>query len=500
VNTEGIDTVAAILRRSLWIVLLLLVVGAVMFDLVRHSQGKQYVAKAGVILAPADLSQLYSGSSQYVDPTLVDQTEKALAQSPQLFDQAAKANGGALGGAGALEKATHVSKTGTTIAFTATGSSPHRVVAIANAVANAYPAWRTNVASTAIQNAITQIQDQLRGSGSSRPDLVSQLNRLKVLRTLTSGNVLLVEPATDATKTRPRLLRDSVIGGLIGLFVALLVIAVREALDTRVRSEQEVEELLDVPVLGTVEALPRGTQLATSQKGRERFGDMYGLLAANVAHDTDGDRAVVIAVTSATAREGKTTTASNLATALALRNARVVLVDLDTRKPAVDKVFRLPPETKGLEQVFYRKISPDALTWTVPQNGTGANAVPTRSLGSVDASGNGHAHTGSLRVLPLKGSVRGGIPAHHERIQQMLESLAHEADYIVIDTAPALSVPDMTELSQLVDVVVLVVRHGRVTRRNLAALSRLSRTWNGIRKNAVLVGVPRQESYSYYGE
>jgi len=163
-------------------------------------------------------------------------------------------------------------------------------------------------------------------------------------------------------------------------------------------------------------------------------------------------------------------------------------------------VFRLPPETKGLEQVFYRKISPDALTWTVPQNGTGATPVPTRSLGPVDASGNGHPRAGSLRVLPLKGSVRGGIPAHHERIQQMLESLAHEADYIVIDTAPALSVPDMTELSQLVDAVVLVVRHGRVTRRNLAALSRLSRTWNGIRKNAVLVGVPRQESYSYYGE
>src|SRR5437763_15976300 len=89
--------------------------------------------------------------------------------------------------------------------------------------------------------------------------------------------------------------------------------------------EEEVEGLLDVPVLGSVEALPRGTQLATSQKGRERFGDMYGLLAANVAHDTDGDRAVVIAVTSATAREGKTTTASNLATALARRNARVVL-------------------------------------------------------------------------------------------------------------------------------------------------------------------------------
>ena len=62
-NTEGIDTLAAILRRSLWIVVLLVVVGAVMFDLVRHSQGKQYVAHSQVILAPSDLSQLFSGSS-----------------------------------------------------------------------------------------------------------------------------------------------------------------------------------------------------------------------------------------------------------------------------------------------------------------------------------------------------------------------------------------------------------------------------------------------------
>src|SRR5262249_13972625 len=434
-NTEGIDTLAAILRRSLWIIVLLVVVGAVMFDLVRHSQGKQYVAHSQVILAPTDLSQLFSGSSQYVDPNLVDQTEKALANSPQLFQQAANANGGSIGSPASLEKATHVSKNGTTISFSATGSNPDRVVRVANAVANAYPAWRANVASAAIQNAISQIQTQLRGAGSSRPDLVTQLNRLKVLRTLTSGNVLLVEPATDATKTRPRPLRDSVIGGLIGLFVALLVIAAREALDTRVRSEEEVEELLDIPVLGSVEALPRGTQLATNQKGRERFGDMYGLLAANLAHETHPGRAVVIAVTSATAREGKTTTASNLASALARRNASGVLVDLDTRKPAVDKVFRLPPETKGLEQVFRRKIAPQALTWTVPQNGTGATPVPTRSVSTVEASGNGHAHDGSLRVLPLKGSVRGGIPAHHERIQEMLESLSHEADYIVIDTA-----------------------------------------------------------------
>src|SRR5207244_3393362 len=141
--------------------------------------------------------------------------------------------------------------------------------------------------------------------------------------------------------------------------------------------------------LGTVETLPRGMMLATATKNGERFGDMYGLLAANVAQESDGDRATVIAITSATAREGKTTTASNLATALARRNADVVLVDLDTRKPSIDKVFRLPPDARGLEQALSRNISPDSLTWTVSTNGTGIPPIRAKSLPLLETSGNG---------------------------------------------------------------------------------------------------------------
>src|SRR5439155_145046 len=182
VNTEGIETLAAILRRSAWIIVLLAAFSVVLFDLVRHNQGPQYVAQSKVILSPSDLSQLFSGSSPYVDPSLVDQTEKALAGSPQLFQQAAARLGGSAGGAVSLSKATTVSKSGTTITFTAKGRSRTRVVAIANAVAHAYPIYRAKVASAAIQNAISQVQDQLRAAGNSRADLVTQLNRLKVLK------------------------------------------------------------------------------------------------------------------------------------------------------------------------------------------------------------------------------------------------------------------------------------------------------------------------------
>jgi Mrp family chromosome partitioning ATPase len=497
-NTQGIETLKAVARRSLWLIVMLVVAGIVLMNVLRHAQGDQYQASSRVILSPADLSQQFSGSSVYIDPDLVDQTEKALARSPQLFTAAAQRWEGTLGPASVLRDSTSVSKDGTTITFTSASGDADRAVKIANAVAHAYPAFRAGVAGAAIESAISQVQAQLNGSGSSRPDLEQQLNRLKVLKTLTSGNVLLVVPANSAIQTRPAPLRDSLIGALLGFFVAMIVIAIREAVDTRVRSEEEIEDLLDVPVVGTVETLPRHMRLVPGGRQGERFGDMYALLAANVAQET-GSRPTLIAVTSATAQEGKTTTASNLAAALARRNKNVLLVDLDTRKPAVGKVFQIPHEAPGIEQLLTRKVNPSALTWVASLNGA-VNVTPSRaSVVPTGLAKNGQRE-GTLRVLPLRSSLRAGISAHMERLQTALSTLAKDEDYVVIDTPPALALPDVTELAKVVDMVIVVVRHGRVSRRSLTALSRLQRSWDDVKTGAVLVGVPRQDTYSYYEE
>ena len=87
-----------------------------------------------------------------------------------------------------------------------------------------------------------------------------------------------------------------------------------------------------------------------------------------------------------------------------------------------------------------------------------------------------------------------------ERLQAALSTLGKDEDYVVIDTPPALALPDVTELAKLVDMVIVVVRHGRVSRRSLTALSRVQRGWDNVKTGAVLVGVPRQETYSYYEE
>jgi len=503
-RSEGIETLKAVARRSAWIVVLLVGLGIVAMSVIRHQQGSAYEASAQVVLSPVDLGAAVSGFQGYVDPDVLNQTEEALASSTQLFDRTAAETGGALGSGRDLQSATSVSKDGGTVTFSATGADRQRTVRIANAVAAAYPRWRADVSSAAITQAIRQVESQLTTSPTRDPSLVDLLNKLKVAKTATGGNVLLVEPAANAVKTRPRPVRDALLGAFIGLFFGLVLVAAREAIDTRVRSEGEVEEILSVPLVGAVETLPRRAGLVAIGRHRERFGDMYALLAANLAQTAVDGETIVIAVTSATAEEGKTTTASNLAASLATRTANVVLVDLDSRKPSLAKLFHIPPDAPGVDQIVSRQTRPEEVLWTVSLNGQGPIVYPTLGQTHLDGvtalTSNGGAKRGSLRVLPMGATgVRGGLVGQMPALRALLESLSKNADFIVLDTPPALAMPEMTEISELVDTVLIVVRHGRVSRRSLAALTRIRRNWRSADVAAVLVGTPRHdESYAYY--
>jgi Mrp family chromosome partitioning ATPase len=495
VTTDGLETFLAILRRSWLVIVVLMALGVAQMNVIRRSQGPRYAAHARVILSPTDLATALSGIGQFVDPTVVDETEQALASSPQLFAYTARRNPG-LGSASSIRSGMSVSKSGSTITFSGSGSSSSRVIANVNAVARAYPTWRASVAGSTIDQAISQVRQQLKAGGPNA-DLTSQLDRLQLLKTLSSGTVLHVEPTTSAAKTRPTPVSDSLLGAFIGLFVALIAVAIREALDSRVRSETEVEDLLAVPVLGTVEKLPRKVTTVVSGREAERFGDMYSLLAAGLVRrrgDDAGAGALTIAVTSATPGEGKTTTSINLAAALARRNARVVLIDFDTRRPAIGRVLRLPPQARGAEEAMRQPAALESLLWEVGMNGSGPNvspasATPTRPMSE-----------GRFEVLPIRPSKLQSLAGRRDRIRAVIEAAGERADFIVIDTSPALSTPDVTELVTVVDALLVVVRHGVVSRRTLQAMSRLQRTWPAqVDVEAVVVGAPTDvQTYAYY--
>lgn len=486
---NGIENLTAILRRSRWILLVLVVLGIVQMNIVRSQQGPLYSAHARVILSPTDLATALAGLNAYVDPTLLDQTEQALADSPQLFVYAADKTH--VGTANELRSGMSVTKSGTTITFAATSSSPGVAVAKANAVAAAYPNWRAGVSNAAVDTAIAQLRAQIAKASKSNADEVAQLNRLQLLKTLTSGNVLLVERARGAVQTRPQRIRDSILGAFIGFFVALITIGLREAFDTRIRSEQEVEEVLDVPVLGTIERLPRrASPAALINSEYERYGDMYALLAASIARLREGEGSTVIAVTSATSAEGKTTTAVNLSAALARRNEDVCLIDLDTRRPSVAATLKIPADAHGVDRALMQKATIADLLWDIKAERGSMTARPATMATNGRRS--------RLQVLPMGSSV-GSISPHADRLSALIREASERADYVIVDTPPALSVADVTELAKLADLVLVVVRYGQASRRNLDALRRLHRTWPTVDIRAVMVDTPVDgDTYSYY--
>jgi non-specific protein-tyrosine kinase len=503
------EALKAAIRRSLPLTVALVLLGALTVFGLKQLQGPQNSASARVVHNSTDLGAVLTGTQpSYVDPRRVIETALALARSPELYSRTAERLGMPRSEGEELQAATTVSGGDETdvIVFTTTMSDPDEAIRTVNAVSAEYIEWRTEIAGEAVRRAIDQIETQLPSTtGQPRVTLQEQLNRLNVLETLNSGGATRIEQATEATKVSPRPVRDAMFGAALGLVIALLFAGAREAFNTRIRSEADVEEALDRPVLASIQTLPKRATLVTVGRHESKFGDTYALLAANLMQIRADGGPMILAVTSAIASEGKTTTASNLAMAMAQRGRRVILADFDLRKPSVGRMFRIPPDAPGVLQLIDGKVQPDGAMWEISLNGSGppGRALP---LGAAALSGNGdtpgaeevdESH-GDLRIIPSGGSERGARLARAPQTPKLLSELLADTDVLILDTPPALATVEMAELSTIVDFVLVVVRHGKVTRRSLVALNRQSQGWRAEIIGAVITDAPAEEDDYYY--
>ena len=496
------EALKAAIRRSLPLTLALIVLGAAAVFALKQIQGSRYSASARVVHYSTDLGAVLTGTQpSYVDPRRVIETALALARSPELYDRTVARMSPPRPSADELRESTQVTGGDATdvIVFTTTLGSSNEAIRSVNSVSDEYIRWRSEISGYAVRRAIAQINEQLPGArGSARSTLQEQLTRLGVLETLNSGGATRIERATEAPKVSPRPIRDALFGGALGLVIALMAAGAREAFNTRIRSEADVENALERPVLASIQTLPKRASLVSV--GREsKFADTYALLAANLMQIRAEGGPMVLAVTSAIASEGKTTTASNLAMAMAQRGRRVILADFDLRKPSLAKTFRIPLEAPGVLQLVAGTLNLDDAMWGISLNGAGPNIRPTPpELRSTNGRGGGAEREGSLRVLPSGGSARDGRVARSPATPKLLSSLLEEADVVVLDTPPALATVEMAELSSVVDYVLVVVRHSKVTRRSLVALNRQAQGWRTEIVGAVLTDAPAEEDDYYY--
>lgn len=263
------------------------------------------------------------------------------------------------------------------------------------------------------------------------------------------------QPATTpAAPFSPRPLVNLVLGLLSGLALGVGGAALRESLDTSVRTSQAlhafVSEIGGPPVLGSiVQDSHNSRQLVAARD------DVHGLRAEGFRQlrtslrFVDVDRPPrVIAVTSALPGEGKTSVAVNLAASLAESGAKVCLVETDLRRPTAARALGLVADagltTCLIGQAQVGQVLQPAGAFTVLTSGP-VPPNPTELLGS-------------------------------DQFRSVLGTLSEEFDHIVIDTSPVLPVADTTAMAPMVDGYVLVVRAGRTGRTQIVtALDALRR-------------------------
>lgn len=236
---------------------------------------------------------------------------------------------------------------------------------------------------------------------------------------------------TPTSPIRPRKGLTLALSLLLGLLAGLCLALLRDRLDDRIATPDEADRMLGLPVLATIPTIPSDSRrLMTALPPASALAESYRFLRTNVNLATLDEPARTMIVTSAHAGEGKSTTAINLAIAMAMEGRRVVLVDADLRNPGIHRILDLPA-APGLTEVLQ-------------------GAQPLESaLRSVQAEGLLVLTSGSLPPNPAE-------LLNSPSMKRLIEQLSSLAEVTLFDTPPCLSVTDAQVLAAKVDAVLLV--------------------------------------------
>jgi Mrp family chromosome partitioning ATPase len=245
---------------------------------------------------------------------------------------------------------------------------------------------------------------------------------------------------------------------------------------------------LGLPLLGRLWSAPRSVRrqeaLVTVAEPSGALAQAYRVLRTTLDSvmprrlDAARETANLIAVTSATAGEGRSTTVANLGVAFARSGRRVALVNadmrpaLDERRTSLDGLFGLDLRL-GLADVIRGRATLDTALVFADATPAGEPADDNGSEPEADEAVPAASPAG-VWVLPAGSpSLDLGDPATAARMDDVLKDLAARVDIVLIDSPPLLVSADALELVGLVDAAVVVVRANRITRPALAELARL---------------------------
>jgi capsular exopolysaccharide synthesis family protein len=310
-------------------------------------------------------------------------------------------------------------------------------------------------------------------------EIYNRIKELSIAEDAGALNVSTVESAVPANEpvspNKPlTLLEAMVLGAVLGVGLALL----RDWLDQRLRSAEEIKQVMALPVLGVVPHIA-GSRSAP-QRGMhlhlEPMSDVaeaYRTVRTAVYFGQVGTIAKTILITSPAPGDGKTTLAANLAIAMAQAGNRILLLDADFRKPTQHKIFDIDKRT-GLSNVLAGEAKLEDVIHST--------------------------HIAGLDVLPC-----GPIPANPSEIlnsqtfADLLDELSQKYDHVLLDSPPVMPVTDARILAASCDATVLALRAEKTTRKGAVYARDMLHSVGSQILGVVVNDVPRRKGiYGYY--
>jgi capsular exopolysaccharide synthesis family protein len=487
VEQHGLRRFLQTLREGAWLVLATVAVTTSLAVAYVMSTDDVYEAQADMLITPIPADdQLLAGLgliTESVDPTLDVQTAVQLIRTNEVAERA-KETLGLDASADDVLADVKVEPLGQSNVVGVIADQP--TAKGAADLANAFGDAAVEQRSEELENRIDAILPRLSTQAETAPgdlglEYAQQVAQLEGLRATGDPTIRVENPAQlpeSASWPRPSL--TIALSLLAGLALGIIAALASRLLDPRLRREEQLRGLYRLPILSRIPRERRGdadTPLAWNQLSAgaiEGYRTLRATLNAARRGET-GSRSILI--TGAAPSEGKTTTAINLATALSLGGANVILIEADLRRPAIGGALGVKAE-KGIVSVL----------------------VGETTLAEALVQAEGHSPNLRLLLADHSGPWLAELFSH-SAAETLVEEAGRHADFVVVDSPPLTEVIDALPLARQVDQVVMVVRLGKTYLGRIKELGELLAGTGITPAGFVVVGGARQSSYYYaYGE
>lgn len=278
-------------------------------------------------------------------------------------------------------------------------------------------------------------------------------------------------PVVSETPVSPNVILNLALGAVVGIIFGIGIAFFLEYIDTSVKSLEDVERYLQVPVLAVV---PKDVGILHAQKGVSPDAEAYRILRTNIEFNRKNPEDNAITVVSGGAGEGKSTTLVNLAYVCAQGGYTTLMIDADLRRPRLHTFFDIN-NSVGLSNYLTTNLQLEDVILQTP----------------VD-----NLYFMTSGILP---SDAAGI-LNSRRMSELIQDVKQRFDLVLVDSPPILGVSDASVLASEVDLTMLVVQHRKLPRNMLMRVKQAVENVGGNVIGVVLnnVDVRSDSQYQYY--